>query len=637
MQTSAPALDTMPCTSANAGPPLTPLVFRVGVTGHRPDPDKGRALPDVDRLRSTIREILRHILDAFNGVARANSHLFDLQRHSRLADQAGGLRVISALAEGADQWVADEASKLGYELQCPLPFERLEYEKDFIDPAAKAEFNNLLAQATSIMEFDGTRKPSSAAYEAVGRAVLNQTDLLLAVWDGQPPQGRGGTGAVVVEALQRGIPVLWIHWSNPDTWVLRLPEWRLLQRAADIHGDAVRLKELVQDLLLPPKANDDTGRGRPATTRETYFSEGQKCGNFLHGWWAVFLGLVSGALKFGKVRQLFHVANFEEVTVKDWKTECRDTVLDPAKPHAAAPGLGAALTRNYLRHYAWSNRLSVYYGNLYRSAFALCYLLAAAAVFFALLPLVLRGNLIWVIFEFIAIMAILFLAWFGRKHRWHERWIDYRMLAERLRLARGLALFGGGAQPVSMEGHLATYGNPAGTWMHWHHLGVERAAGLPNVRFNEGYLAAIRDFWLHNLIEDQIQYHKTTGQRYAHLEHRLHWIGGVLLAVTLAACGFHFFVHSTWLIVATASLPALGASLAGIRSQAEAQRLLRRCHAMQKALEQLKLDLATIPSSAGQGNSQRFRAVADRVSELMMRETLDWRVVLLDRPLEVHI
>jgi len=644
--------------AAATNPPRAPLVLRVGVTGHRPDPTKGRSLPDETRLRATIREILQNISDAVHGVVQASGAEFDLSVVDAQPHQSH-VRVVSALAEGADQWITDEALELGYDLQCPLPFPREEYEQDFENPKAKAEFQRLLKRASAVLELDGqvnrdpagVRKPSSAAYEAVGRALLNQTDLLVAVWDGKPSQGRGGTGAVAADALQRGIPMVWVIWSSPDTWVLRLPEWRLVQRSADIQGDTERLKEQVQSLLLPPAEPDTAEQGRPTTKREQYFDETRKHGNALHGWWQVFLSLSTGEIfTWTRFKALlagapFRVRDFEEATRADWEKEAERSLLDTHQPHAAAPRLAALIDASYLRHYAWANRLSVYYANLYRSAFVVSYLLAAAAVFLALFAtaagLTFERGLIFTAFELLAILTILALTSYGRHRHWHERWVDYRMLAERLRLARCLALLGGGGQQVSLAPHLATYGNPAATWMHWHYQSIERAAGLPAVRFTTPYLEASQTFWLTNLIEDQIKYHRDTGTRYKKMDDRLHNLGAALFVATLVACGLHLFGRQvsvgSWPIVLAAIFPAFGAALSAIRTQAEAQRLARRSFAMQKSLEQIRLDFASLPAREGEGHSQRLRQGADRVTELMVREMLDWRVVLLDRPLETHI
>ena len=68
------------------------------------------------------------------------------------------LRVISPLAEGADRLVAKEAIALGFELQCPLPFTREEYQRDFESAQSRQEFCALIALATAVLELDGSRE-----------------------------------------------------------------------------------------------------------------------------------------------------------------------------------------------------------------------------------------------------------------------------------------------------------------------------------------------------------------------------------------------------------------------------------------------------------------------------------------------
>ena len=45
------------------------------------------------------------------------------------------------------------------------------------------------------------------AYEEANEAVLGGIDRLVAVWDGQPSGGKGGTGDAVEAARGRGVPV----------------------------------------------------------------------------------------------------------------------------------------------------------------------------------------------------------------------------------------------------------------------------------------------------------------------------------------------------------------------------------------------------------------------------------------------
>lgn len=45
------------------------------------------------------------------------------------------------------------------------------------------------------------------AYEDANRTLLQRADRLVAVWDGAPPSGMGGTAAFVTQAQEAGLPV----------------------------------------------------------------------------------------------------------------------------------------------------------------------------------------------------------------------------------------------------------------------------------------------------------------------------------------------------------------------------------------------------------------------------------------------
>lgn len=161
-------------------------VVAVGVTGHR-------ILAETEKLAAGIDEALERIARAFPG--------------RRLA-------VVSALAEGADRLVADRVlARHQGRLIVALPLATSDYQRDFKTDTSKAEFQSLLARADEIVELP----PASLreqAYEAVGSYVLDHCDALIAVWDGQTSQGRGGTGEVVALARQRQLPLAWVHAGN---------------------------------------------------------------------------------------------------------------------------------------------------------------------------------------------------------------------------------------------------------------------------------------------------------------------------------------------------------------------------------------------------------------------------------------
>jgi hypothetical protein len=613
-------------------PPHAPLVLRVGVTGHRPDPRK-RPNPDVQALRGICRKLLLYIQDSFLGVRMAHDELFAAPA-SGSEDRPAGLRIISSLAEGADQWVAGEAEKLGGELQAVLPFERTEYEKDFKDASVLNEHRRLRDCATAVFELDGARDREGDSYLAAGRVLLNQSDLLFAIWDGADAQGVGGTGQIVREALQRGIPTLWINWNAPADWKLLLQPWRLLQDPNDATGNLKVLERKVFDLLLPPQIKHADDERAEKDLRETYFSERHRSWTLLGGWWTLFRDLLRGKLALSA----FRVPEFIAATKADWQRDWEGKSEEQKREHQFLPSVVEWVDNNYFPHYAWANQLSIYYGNLFRSSFVLIYLLGAAAVLLALIGYI-NADHKWV-FRFVeggeifVIIIILVFTLYGRQQRWQQRWIDYRTMAERLRLSRFSCLLGGVWNQTNVPSHLATYGNPATTWMNWHARAVDRAAGFPNAVVDKPYLLAARELLLEALIDGQEEYHQNNVERLRAVDHRLHFFGTLLFFVTGVACIVHFFDETRhWLSFIAAFLPALGAAMAAIRSQGEFQRVIQRSRAMSDELGQLAQAVASVPARPNELNSQLLQQLVEQTTRLMYNEVLDWRIVFQDRPL----
>jgi hypothetical protein len=120
----------------------------------------------------------------------------------------GPLTAVSSLAEGADRLVAHAVlARPGGRLVALLPLDVGDYATDFADAGSVREFNELVAAADEVRVIparpdDDDRR--EAAYERAGLAVLEGCDLLLALWDGAPGRGRGGTAELVAEARRRG-------------------------------------------------------------------------------------------------------------------------------------------------------------------------------------------------------------------------------------------------------------------------------------------------------------------------------------------------------------------------------------------------------------------------------------------------
>jgi hypothetical protein len=84
------------------------------------------------------------------------------------------------------------------------------YTRSFETLAGNATYRRLRAQAREVIELP-FGAPSEEAYWAAGQRVVGLAEVLLAVWDGTPSQGVGGTADVVAFAGERGVPttVVW--------------------------------------------------------------------------------------------------------------------------------------------------------------------------------------------------------------------------------------------------------------------------------------------------------------------------------------------------------------------------------------------------------------------------------------------
>ncbi|MFF8832755.1 hypothetical protein [Streptomyces sp. NPDC015131] len=154
---------------------------RIGVTGHRDIPE----------------QLLAHVRAALDTALLAAAR-------QAARDGAGGLEALSSLAAGADQLFADIALDRGAELTVVIPSG--DYEDGFADPDELARFHGLRKRATREVRMDYLRS-TDEAYYAAGAYIADHCDRLLAVWDGRPARGLGGTGDIVRYARDRGTPV----------------------------------------------------------------------------------------------------------------------------------------------------------------------------------------------------------------------------------------------------------------------------------------------------------------------------------------------------------------------------------------------------------------------------------------------
>jgi len=122
-----------------------------------------------------------------------------------LATLDGPIIGISCLARGADQIFARVIVDSGAALHVVLP--AADYREKKVKPENRDIFESLFAHAehVDVMPFETSGR---AAYEAANDKILATVDALFAVWDGAPPDGKGGTADTVRIARERGVPVV---------------------------------------------------------------------------------------------------------------------------------------------------------------------------------------------------------------------------------------------------------------------------------------------------------------------------------------------------------------------------------------------------------------------------------------------
>ncbi|WP_189254614.1 hypothetical protein [Lentzea flava] len=114
-----------------------------------------------------------------------------------------GVVGVSCLADGADAVFAQAVLDAGGSLVVVLP--AVKY-RESLPEDYRPTFDRLLARAGNVVRLPFVT-PDSHAYMEAGKRMVDESDSLLAVWDGLPGRGRGGTADVVAYARSKGVPV----------------------------------------------------------------------------------------------------------------------------------------------------------------------------------------------------------------------------------------------------------------------------------------------------------------------------------------------------------------------------------------------------------------------------------------------
>ena len=138
------------------------------------------------------------------GLPQATEELVNTEIRQRLAEQAGNELVgLSCLADDADTIFARAVSDAGGALVVVVPAAKY---RDGLPASHHPIYDALIDRAAEVVRLDHEDSTSESHMDA-SVYMLGRADELVAVWDGKPARGYGGTADVVQAAKEHGVPV----------------------------------------------------------------------------------------------------------------------------------------------------------------------------------------------------------------------------------------------------------------------------------------------------------------------------------------------------------------------------------------------------------------------------------------------
>jgi hypothetical protein len=660
------AVDRTAYAASTTAPAMPTVRLSVGVTGHQ------AAHPSYAPRAAQIEAALSRLLDLV-GIAVSE---VDPPFGKPLAP----VRLHSMMADGTDQLAAEQALARGWETVGVLPFgpalnrainshpsdaadaRALLSGAAASDPAVEARAGRLgsllgrsrvfaLADADDhigarflgMLDAPGDaakaaafRADSSARVALAGRVMIEQSDLLIAVWDGVRANLVGGTGHTVASALSAGTPVVWIDPADPEAWrILAAPEsLRMLRVDAAVQAEREDLlRGIVRAALSADGATaaDTTASGVAALSAEHWRADSDPL------WHA-----------YRWIERRFDGRGDRRPLTQTYETPAEIATGSGARVVAALDALPAADTQftarvrdGVLRRFAWADGISAHLSDTYRGSMVVNFALSAAAVIsgVAYLPFV-GSEWKWpfAAFELLLLGAILAITWMGQRRRWHGRWFETRRVAEYLRHAPLLLSMGAARAPGRWPRGSDT------SWPEHYARHVLREVGLPRARITAAHLRAVLEGLIAPHVSTQRVYHAAKAERLATVHHNLDRVSerSFQLAVVAAALflvlaavhaaglvGDHPFAGLTKVFTFLGvALPTFGGCLSGIRFFGDFERFaaISRVTAAKLGAVEARIALLLRAPDAALDHAS-VTALAHAADDIVVSEIESWQAV----------
>ena len=241
-----------------------------------------------------------------------------------------------------------------------------------------------------------------------------------------------------------------------------------------------------------------------------------------------------------------------------------------------------------------------------------------------------------ILLEILALLVALIWYRVGVVENWQRKWLNYRHLAERLRIITYKCLLKPGTARPENEGvkTLPFYQGP-GEWVlvvadHVQGL-LTRPEGLEN------NLHQVKNFILQGLIRGQAGYYASTARKKTrHTKREQHFIG-ILLIITLLAAACHLFdiglsrSFENLIVTLVVVLPAIAASQHAIGSIHDFERISSRSSRMEEILQRLEKSFEKAVTF------DELRKEIQNAEDILSTENHEWCVSLSFRRISLPV
>ena len=523
------------------------------------------------------------------------------------------LVVMSALAEGADQLVAEEARGLGIPLIVPLPMAKALYETDFESAEARTAFNQLLegAEVLELPILEGSLPEAVAAggtardhqYAQLGVYLCAHCHVLLALWDGKDSEQLGGTSSVVT----------FHHWDVMPGFTRQAA--RMRQLLADDESD------LVYHIVC--------SRNRPDGEPAPEFAPFQ-------AWWFTTDSQAPRTYQMpARYERIFaRSAEFNSDAARysgRIRSESWPLITDDCPPQIAP---AVARIDAVFRKADW---LAIHFQKQVtfglRATYTLVVLMGLAFIAYADIPGIEGANL--AIWAFLALFGCgVILATIANRRSWHRKYLDYRALAEGLRVQYYWAVAGARDTRQTKFSH-DNFLQKQDVELGWIR-NVMRVTGRRGELIGPADQAGGLDYVISEWVDGQLAYYERKSAertRHVRLTDRIGRVclwGGIGVTVILAVGAGTWLPDAAgdWLLVLMGILPLIAAVREAYAHKKAERELIKQYQFMGRIFSNARRKL-----DSAKDDIER-RAVLRALGDAALDEHAEWIMVHRERPLE---